>query len=63
MERDEIRLECLRLAVSKTPDHQEGLLRAEAFFDFIVKPPQSNIAVDGAKDSDSTQHIGTTKPL
>lgn len=43
LSRDEIRLECLRLAVTRSPDHNEALLRAERYFEFVIKPedPQS----------------------
>lgn len=37
MQRDELRLECLKLAVSKTPDFNEGVLRAERYFEFITE--------------------------
>lgn len=42
MEREELRLECLKLAVSRTPDHNEGLLRAEQFFQFVKKDEQAS---------------------
>jgi hypothetical protein len=36
MERDELRLECLKLAASRTPDFNEGVQRAERYFEFIM---------------------------
>lgn len=37
LSRDEIRLECLKAAISRSPDHNEALLRAEDFFKFVKK--------------------------
>jgi len=35
METNEIRLECLRLAISKSPEHGEALKRAKEYVDFV----------------------------
>ena len=37
MDRDQQRLEALKLAVSRTPDFHEGMERAEHYFKFITK--------------------------
>lgn len=36
MDRDVIRLECLKLAANRIPDHQECMLRAKSYEDFVV---------------------------
>ena len=41
MERDVLRLECLKLATQRTPDHTEGLLRAEEYFKFVTKSDET----------------------
>ena len=38
MERDTIRLECIKLAVGRTTDHQEALKRATGYFEFVIDP-------------------------
>ncbi len=35
MERDVLRLECLKLAVGKTPNHADAIKRAEEFYAFV----------------------------
>ncbi len=35
MERDLIRLECIKLAVSATRNHDDSLARAKEYFDFV----------------------------
>lgn len=39
MNRDEIRLECIRLAVSRT-SHEDAIARAEEYFRFVTKPEE-----------------------
>lgn len=36
MERDEIRLECLKLAASRIPDHQECMARVRDYENYVV---------------------------
>lgn len=56
MQRDEVRLECLKLAVLKTVDHKDALLRAEDYFEFVMAPEP----VGGGKP---LKHAGnTSKP-
>jgi len=56
MERDELRLECLKLAAVRMPDHNEVLLRAEDYFRFVKKPE-----MQGEKSpTTSTQEAGVT---
>lgn len=39
MERDELRLECVRVAASTWPgNHDEAMKRARAYFEFITEP-------------------------
>ena len=38
MEKDTIRLECIKLAVGKTTNHQEALTRAEDYVNFVIDP-------------------------
>lgn len=40
LERDEIRLECIKLAASRSPDHQEALKRAESYYEFVMEPEE-----------------------
>lgn len=54
MERDALRLECLKLAVGKTTDHQEALIRAEEFFAFVKN--------SGSKQPDAQKHSDNVKP-
>ncbi len=42
MERDTIRLECLKLAVSRSVDLQETTARAEEFFKFVTESGKSS---------------------
>ena len=55
MERDEIRLECLRLAASKSPDHGEVMSRANAYFEFVTE-------ADSQKAPEKKVVAGTKKP-
>lgn len=62
MERDELRLECLKLAAVRMPDHNEVLLRAEDYFRFVRKTeaqddkspttPPKGAGVTAGKDRD-----------
>lgn len=58
MERDEIRLACLRLAVERTVGHQEQIARAEDFFDFVVKKSESvpNQSKEAVKEPNKDTH-------
>lgn len=47
MQRDELRLECLKLAVNKTPDFNEGVLRAERYFEFVTKGQEAKSEKSG----------------
>jgi hypothetical protein len=40
MEREQLRLECLKLAVSRTTDLQESVARAEIFYGFVIAQPK-----------------------
>ncbi len=42
MDRDMMRLECLKMAVSKTTDHKDSLLRAEEYFSFVTDEKDKN---------------------
>lgn len=62
--RDEIRLEVLKLAVTKTSDHQEALLRAERYYDFVVaevpeKKPDSVGQYEGSLENGTSQKAST----
>ncbi len=51
MERDTIRLECLKLAVTKTSDQKEIIVRAEQFVEFVGNTiPGADVTV-GKDDS------------
>lgn len=59
MERDALRLECLKLAVSKNHNLQETLAQAKEFVEFVTnetKPQPQNVAMKIAP------HIGNAKP-
>lgn len=43
MERDELRLECMKIAASRTTDHGEALSRAESIYEFVTKPATATI--------------------
>ncbi len=38
MDREEIRLECLKLATSKSPDLHEQMARVKVYYDYVVGP-------------------------
>lgn len=40
MERDELRLECLKLAAVRMPNHNEVMARAQEYFEFVKTPDQ-----------------------
>lgn len=62
MDRDEIRLECIKLSASKTSNHQETMVRAEEYFGFVMTPeikaPEKKIVEDHKK---SSKQVGNTK--
>ncbi len=57
MERDELRLECIKLAASKSPDHSEALARAEQYFEFVKRPEGSSKQIVG----ENLKHTGNSK--
>lgn len=56
MEREEIRLECLRVAAIKTADHQVVLATAKDYFDFVTEP-------DPEKKAETKNFMGIKKPF
>lgn len=54
MDREEIRLECLKLAVSQTAALDEVLGRGEKFYEFVTKQ------ADNAQISSASQTAGET---
>lgn len=55
MERDEIRLECLKVASTKTSDHQVVLATAKDYVDFVMEK-------EASKAQESKGVVGTKKP-
>ena len=58
MEKHLVRLECLKLAVTRTPDHPEGLKRAEEYYDFVTK--MDDVAPQAQKPE--VRNTGNAKP-
>lgn len=60
MDRDQMRLECLKLAVTKSPSQQEILAKAEEFVKFVyddgTKPQAQTMA------SKPAPNVGNAKP-
>ncbi len=56
MERDQIRLECIKLAAQRTGDHKDSLKRAAEYFDFVME-----IEVDEKVAEKSVKHTGNAK--
>lgn len=64
MERDAVRLECLKLAVTRTTDQTEILARAEEYYGFVNKPEEQKAErVGGNNSKGSPKHVGNTKHL
>lgn len=61
MERDEIRLECIKLAVARTNDHTDCVKRAETYFEFIKKPEEVT-EKEFVADKKSAKSSGTLRP-
>lgn len=61
MERDELRLECIKLAATRTTDQKDALARAEEYFWFVMRPPDDSAKVVPLKPTGNTsQSVGVT---
>lgn len=56
MNREEIRLECIKLAVMRTQNHADGVARAEDYFGFVMK------SEDDALQKDLLKKVGNSVP-
>jgi hypothetical protein len=64
MERDAIRLECLKLAIGKTADHTEALKRARDYVNFVTEDnAQSQAQRTGGLAPQASKQTGNSSSI